>query len=334
MEEIGDSPATGLNGREILILSSNLILDSVGWVFLSLTSVGIQWQVVESMSNKEELSCLGIKLDSKRETDVEFSNIYAAELINWGPVHVSLLANAKEYLLGHSSGMYRFSVHVVQRSNSQPSIWIPSVFTFGSEDLHICQMWVNQINISLNREMGRPKNLLVFVHPKSGKGNGCKNWELVAPIFSRARIQTKVTVTERAGQAYDMMSSITNRELNSYDGVIAVGGDGFFNEILNGLLASRINVPFPPAPSDIHPATGKGNPPMANQSHEHTVDPSDHAEDSSPLLLGPCLTESTTVTVQEMKMSSAAILQRDLSLFFQMNGLGLDSSPQDPQMRL
>jgi hypothetical protein len=32
----------------------------------------------------------------------------------------------------------------------------------------------------------------------------------------------QVIVTERAGQAFDMMSSMTNKELNSYDGVIAV----------------------------------------------------------------------------------------------------------------
>lgn len=32
----------------------------------------------------------------------------------------------------------------------------------------------------------------------------------------------QVIVTERAGQAFDMMSSLTNKELNSYDGAIAV----------------------------------------------------------------------------------------------------------------
>ena len=29
-------------------------------------------------------------------------------------------------------------------------------------------------------------------------------------------------MTERAGQAFDVMSSVTNKELNSYDGVVAV----------------------------------------------------------------------------------------------------------------
>lgn len=32
----------------------------------------------------------------------------------------------------------------------------------------------------------------------------------------------QVIVTERAGQAYDVMTSITNRELCSYDGVVTV----------------------------------------------------------------------------------------------------------------
>ncbi|XP_047322991.1 ceramide kinase-like isoform X2 [Impatiens glandulifera] len=256
MKGSGDCPATELNGREFQTLSTTLILDRVGNVVLSLNPDGLRWSVSNSESSR-----LAVNLISKCETDIEIPGMYAAELINWGPVHGSVLTNAKEY-------MYRFSVHVGQRSNSQPSIWVPSVFTFGSEDPQICQTWVNQINISLNREMGRPKNLLVFVHPKSGKGNGCKNWELVAPIFSRARIKTKVIVTERAGQAHDMMSSITNSELNSYDGVVAVGGDGFFNEILNGLLASRLKARWPPAPDD-------------NQSHEYIVEPFDHVEDNS-----------------------------------------------------
>ena len=32
----------------------------------------------------------------------------------------------------------------------------------------------------------------------------------------------QVVVTERAGQAFDVMSSLTNGELNSYDGAVAV----------------------------------------------------------------------------------------------------------------
>lgn len=34
----------------------------------------------------------------------------------------------------------------------------------------------------------------IFVHPMSGKGNGCRTWEAVAPIFLRAKVQTKVNI--------------------------------------------------------------------------------------------------------------------------------------------
>jgi ceramide kinase len=44
----------------------------------------------------------------------------------------------------------------------------------------------------INNEGDRPKSLMVFVHPLCGKGRGVKNWEIVAPLFDRAKIKTKV----------------------------------------------------------------------------------------------------------------------------------------------
>ncbi|XP_010258810.1 PREDICTED: ceramide kinase-like isoform X2 [Nelumbo nucifera] len=90
---------------------------------------------------------------------------------------------------------------------------------------------------------------------------------------------SEVTVTKKAGHAFDVMSSITDEELNSYDGVVAVGGDGFFNEILNGLLSSRHKVPYPPAPTDFVHLSGKngtvfvhdanGNAPATSFQNDH-----------------------------------------------------------------
>lgn len=57
--------------------------------------------------------------------------------------------------------MYRFTVHGVQRSKSQPSLWAPTVYTFGNVDKETCQMWMNRLNTYLSMETDRPKNLLV-----------------------------------------------------------------------------------------------------------------------------------------------------------------------------
>ncbi|KAF7148054.1 hypothetical protein RHSIM_Rhsim03G0162800 [Rhododendron simsii] len=279
-------PDVQING-ENPVLTSNLFLDHVGEVVLTINSDGLSWNLVESICKEQDESpCLGIKLASKSETAIKFSDVYAVEFIDWGLVQESILGNARGCLLGHASEMYRFTVHGVHRSKNQPSLWAPCVYTFGHKDMDTCQLCFNRITASLNMVTGRPKNLLVFVHPKSGKGNGCRTWEAVAPIFSRAKIKTKVMVTQRAGQAFDVMSSITNEDLNVYDGVIAVGGDGLFNEILNGLLSSKLKASYPPTPTDFLHSGEEDSCIMLHESNKTVAKASDHIEDTSPLL--PC----------------------------------------------
>ena len=57
--------------------------------------------------------------------------------------------------------MHRFTVHGFIRSKNQPSQWNLSAYTFGHKNLQTCEMWVNQLNASLNLDVGRPRNLLV-----------------------------------------------------------------------------------------------------------------------------------------------------------------------------
>lgn len=272
---------------EASILSSTLSLDHVGEVILTFNSDRLSWKLVESLDN-DVSTCLGIKCFSKVATEIKLSDIYAVELSDHGSIHISNFPPATEcLLLGEEMEMYRFTVHGFTRSKNQPSQWILAEYTFGHKNLQTCQMWVNQLNASLRHEVGRPKNLLVFVHPRSGKGKGCKTWEAVAPIFSRAKVETKVIVTERAGEAFDVMSSITNMELKSYDGVVAVGGDGFFNEILNGFLSPRFKAPYPPTPSDfVHMVKDNGDSLVLDE--EQIVDEtSSQNEDQFPLISSP-----------------------------------------------
>ncbi|KAE9593996.1 putative ceramide kinase [Lupinus albus] len=265
-------------------LRSTLWLDRVGEVILTFNPNGLSWKLVEPLGN-DDSNCLGIKCVSKVATEIKLSDVYAVELTDHGLVHISNLPHATERLhLGHEKKMYRFTVHGFTRSRSQPSQLILAEYTFGHGNLQTCQMWVNQISSSLNLEVGRPRNLLVFVHPRSGKGSGCRTWEAVAPIFSRAKVETKVIVTERAGQAFEAMSSIKNKELNSYDGVVAVGGDGFFNEILNGFLSPRLKAPNPPTPPDfVHVVKDNGDSFVLDEN-KTVEETSNDSEDQFPLI--------------------------------------------------
>ncbi|KAL0292495.1 UNVERIFIED_CONTAM: Ceramide kinase [Sesamum calycinum] len=269
------------------VSSSNFFLDHVGEVVLTHNSDGLSWKLVGSLHTEEDkFSCLRFKYVSQSESEVKFADVYAVNFIGWGLVHESSLGTAERSVLGHSLEMYRFTMHVVHKSKTQTSLWTPSVYTFGHKNLEICKTWVNQINASLHMEAERPKNLLVFVHPKSGKGHGCRIWEAVAPLFSQAKVKTKVIMTERAGHARDILVSITNKDLSLYDGVVAVGGDGFFNEILNSLLLLRHKAPYPPAPGNfMHPVESEWN--VSVHNVERTVfEPCKHNEDESPLLTG------------------------------------------------
>ncbi|KAG2660307.1 ceramide kinase-like isoform X2 [Panicum virgatum] len=145
--------------------------------------------------------------------------------------------------------MHRFVVHGgITRTRKCPSPWVPCEYIFGHKDLKTCKNWFERLMACINNEGDRPKNLMVFVHPLCGKGRGVKNWETVAPLFGRAKIKTKVIVTDRAGHAYDTLVSLSDIELKALDGVVAVGGDGLFNEILNGILSSRYKASYPPTP--------------------------------------------------------------------------------------
>lgn len=78
------------------------------------------------------------------------------------------------------------------------------------------------------------------------------------------------------------------------------GGDGFFNEILNGLLSSRHKAPYPPAPTEFMQSVGNIDSSPAkkrfrsisshNDGGEFFHDPNDtatetsHQDDSEPLL--------------------------------------------------
>ncbi|KAL8584580.1 hypothetical protein ACOMHN_002310 [Nucella lapillus] len=95
--------------------------------------------------------------------------------------------------------------------------------------------WISHIEEQCKQ--GKPRKLLVIINPIGGKGTARQTFEKrVQPLFLLAGIELIVKVTERAKHAVEIAKTF---DVSSVDGVIAVGGDGMYMEILHGLILRR-----------------------------------------------------------------------------------------------
>ena len=75
---------------------------------------------------------------------------------------------------------------------------------------------------------------LLIVNPISGRGSGLKHKPLLDDFFSSQQIDYELVVTERPGHATEIARKAVQQGV---DVVVAVGGDGTCNEVINGFVA-------------------------------------------------------------------------------------------------
>ncbi|XP_017023013.1 sphingosine kinase 1 [Drosophila kikkawai] len=80
----------------------------------------------------------------------------------------------------------------------------------------------------------RRRRVLVLLNPKSGSGRAREVFNMhVTPVLNEAEVPYDLYVTKHSDFAIEFMST---RCLDAWCCVVAVGGDGLFHEIINGLL--------------------------------------------------------------------------------------------------
>ena len=82
----------------------------------------------------------------------------------------------------------------------------------------------------------------LIVNPAGGTKKGLKILEKIKPVFRKKDVELNIIETEYAGHAVQLASKL---DLFGYDGLCAIGGDGTFFEMMNGMLNRSDGQIFP-----------------------------------------------------------------------------------------
>ncbi|XP_049817445.1 ceramide kinase isoform X2 [Aethina tumida] len=127
---------------------------------------------------------------------------------------------------------YRFTIHYAERPKDAK--WVYKKICFKHTDAAQVTSWVTSISTRLKSFKTRPKHILLFVNPFGGKKNAMKIYEKYGkPLFHKAGIEVTVNVSQRKDQIKDFL---IHHNLDMYDSVACVGGDGTVSELFNGLV--------------------------------------------------------------------------------------------------
>nr|XP_022340020.1 uncharacterized protein LOC111134851 [Crassostrea virginica] len=87
------------------------------------------------------------------------------------------------------------------------------------------------------KETRRPKRVLLMINPIGGNGTARKDFaNTVDPVFKLAGISMDIIFSERSGQMVDVAKTY---DFSKTDGVVLLGGDGSYHEVVNVLMKKR-----------------------------------------------------------------------------------------------
>jgi diacylglycerol kinase family enzyme len=84
-----------------------------------------------------------------------------------------------------------------------------------------------------------PRRLLAYINPIAGSGKGRAMFSEVEPLLLDAGFALTPVVLGSRGEATRTLAVMPAAELEAFEGILAVGGDGSLSEVVEGLMARR-----------------------------------------------------------------------------------------------
>ncbi|XP_072402252.1 ceramide kinase [Diabrotica undecimpunctata] len=131
-----------------------------------------------------------------------------------------------------------FTIHYAEREKGPK--WVYKNLVLKNSDPLLVTTWVKTLQTRLKEFRQRPKHVLLFVNPFGGKRNAMKIYEKYAKnLFRIAGIEVTLNVSQRKNQIKDF---VITHNLDSFDSIVCVGGDGTVSELFNGLVLRECNI--------------------------------------------------------------------------------------------
>ena len=84
----------------------------------------------------------------------------------------------------------------------------------------------------------------IILNPTAGHGNGLKALTKIEQLFTQSGVSFDLVRTERPGHGIELTRQAIK---DGYEVIVAAGGDGTVNEVINGLMLSKLEgLPIPP----------------------------------------------------------------------------------------
>ncbi|KAI8064620.1 ATP-NAD kinase-like domain-containing protein [Gongronella butleri] len=108
------------------------------------------------------------------------------------------------------------------------------MYAVENEKVPAAQQFCKDIMNSVYKDIPAGKRLKVLINPFGGQGKAYEIFQTkVRPVLDAAKCKVEVIYTEHQGHALQIAKEL---DINEFDAIVTVSGDGVVHEVINGLL--------------------------------------------------------------------------------------------------